>query len=379
VSVVWSALFYLLSFCASTAMFYFASRAGRGRIMRAVLVSLCVSIPVLIASVRYDVGGDYLAYYEMPRWLEGVSFTEFITDSYIGFEPGSWLLLELSRFTTGDGRMFLALSSLITMVFFTLGFMKVKTRGAWLAYFLFLALLFPNTLNIVRQMTACAILFCAFALLIEGKKIPALLLGLLACMFHLSCYIALGMLIAFSFVTRLVTRGNELNTFTRKVPAVILGSVCGICVIAARPLGDFLYSLFPSATKIGIYMEEYSTAANAGNNYLFFMILAALFITMLLFRTRMVRDTNALYFTFAFINTALLFTGFFSADVKRLALYFAPMLLILISRLPEAFSARTDRYLVSLAVILFGVLGFVIMYCVLKQSEIVPYQTLFGR
>jgi len=125
-------------------------------------------------------------------------------------------------------------------------------------------------------------------------------------------------------------------------------------------------------------MEEYTAAANAGNNYLFYIMLAAIFITMLLFRTQMVRDTNASYFTFAFIYTALLFTGFFSSDVKRLALYFAPTLLILISRLPEAFSVRTDRYLASLCVIVFGVLGFVLMYCVLKQNEIVPYQTLFG-
>ena len=103
-------------------------------------------------------------------------------------------------------------------------------------------------------------------------------------------------------------------------------------------------------------------------------------IIILAFRKLLVEydNKNQLYIFMAEVNYILLFTGFISPFIKRIALYFGISNIFLLASLPQLIKIREQKILIYMFIILYGIGMFTISTYVLGQSNIIPYQTIFG-
>lgn len=148
-------------------------------------VLAALSIPVLLASVRKDVGTDYYNYQVLYRLINSfVSFREFAAQSG-RTEPG-FMLLNVAAFRLfHSGQMVFALSAVLIYGLFFAGIVSAhEQHSVMLGLFVFYTLFFFQSFNIVRQYIAMGIVFCSLKALCE-RRAGRYFLGIFAAgLFH---------------------------------------------------------------------------------------------------------------------------------------------------------------------------------------------------
>jgi hypothetical protein len=190
-----SLAFYIITFLASGILVYLGNKEravrrvfvlGRYRMVINPLLIAGVIIPILVAGLRQDVGSDFRSYVvEYDAAIQGGSYLEF------GFN----VVANLSNFITGSPVFMFVAFSALTVIPVMLGINKstaVRREYRWLLWVLFLFIVFPQTLNMLRQGASVAIGFYIIISIIESHKLFKLshILGLiLAVSFHASAWI----------------------------------------------------------------------------------------------------------------------------------------------------------------------------------------------
>lgn len=333
-----------------------------------VYIGLSLLIPILLASLRFSVGTDYNTYVSLYNNLSSLSLAEFINaDSTL--EITFFALAKLSAFITGDPTFFFAVSSFITMLFFYLGLKRLNIKHKALVYFLFLLIIFPLTLNLVRQGIAISICFYAFTFMIERRPWQYILWVLVAGLFHTTAFLLLPI---YLFV-------NIVNLERQNGYLLFLIKLAGIAVLT--------YLLLPHAFNLLIslpFFEKYTlyeTQIGEGDNYILYVQVAILAFAILFAKwVANLRNNTLYFFLLLFTTLEILFTtlGFTSAFIKRLALYFSLYNIALLTHFIDIFKDSTGKRMMYCILILYGLSYFYIAYYALGHAELFPYQTIFG-
>ena len=206
-----SSLFYLSVIIISYFFAYLAEKSNRG-----FLAGIYVLIYSIVAGCRaYTVGVDthnYVILFEHPKW--------FPVEKEIGFSTFNRFVMNL---TNNSSFLFFCYALIIYgLVVFRLWEMRDKISFSC-ASMTFIAMNFFESMNVMRQYVAVAIVFFATRYLAKGKYIIFSALVLLASTFHTSALLGIGYL------------GIELlfwNSISKKRRAFLTFMVIiGICLV----------------------------------------------------------------------------------------------------------------------------------------------------
>ena len=283
-------------------------------VWRVVYVSL-----VLMIGLRHEVGGDWITYIEMLA-----SYTDTTTADKFGFQDPAFVLFNLLSTWSGTG---VYLLNLLSALFFSWGlviFCRAQPRP-WLA----LVVAIPYLITVVamgytRQGVAIGIAMVAMVALGQGNTLRFILWIAFAALFHKSAIILVPMAV--------------LASTKRRVMILVW-------VTAA---GSILYVLLlQEATSFLIYgyVESQYQSSGAAIRIAMNALPAALF---LIFRKRFQLSPEQLSFWTWMAWSALLFIVLLivspsSTAVDRVALYWIPLQLFVLSRVPNALGQRAGK------------------------------------
>lgn len=144
---------------------------------------------IFITSFRYNVGWDYLTYYRMFNNPGGAPY----------FEPIVRIFYYISQFFNAPWLLF-ALFFTFTMVFVLLG-IRDRSLNEYESLIIFMALFYFESMNIIRQFLAIAILFYAFKYVKNKKLVYYLLWVFIAGLVHTSAWFAIPIYFIYNYVS----------------------------------------------------------------------------------------------------------------------------------------------------------------------------------
>lgn len=311
-----------------------------------VLVGIVFSLAI---GFRFEVGGDwfnYLNHYERYYWFD---LLEVVTASDPGYVFINWLAVKWGWGVYGVNLMCGAL--------FMLGLLILcrQQPRPWLAF----AVAVPYVLVVVamgytRQSVALGFLFWAIASLERGAFLRYLLLVAVAALFHKTALvmIPLGLFL------------NRKGKIFRAVAVLVLGYA--------------LWDLLLAASQAGLwknYVEAQMESSGAQIRVAMNLVPALLF---LLYRKRW----RELYGNSAFwlilslgAVVSVFLVGFASTAVDRISLYFTPLQIVVLARLPELMEKHFSQQTVAITVLLvYGLVLYVWLNFATHAQYWLPYR-----
>jgi len=308
---------------------------------------------VLMIGLRHEVGGDWVQYLEM---LDSYADTSIVKREF-GFQDPAFVLLNVISMKSGLG---IYLLNLISAVFFCWGlflFCRAQPRP-WLA----LAVAVPYLITVVamgytRQGVAIGIAMIAMTALGQGSIIRFVFWIAFAATFHKSAIILLPMAV--------------LAKSKRRVFTLLWVGVTGF-ILFMLMVQEALSNLIMG------YIESEYQSSGALIRIAMNALPAALF---LLFRKRFQLSVEqhsfwGLMAWSALLLIALLAVSPSSTAVDRIALYWIPLQLFVLSRLPNALGKRNGKNLVWVLVVLgySAAVHFVWLFYADTSFAWLPYQ-----
>jgi hypothetical protein len=283
---------------------------------------------VLMIGLRYEVGGDWFQYLDMLD-----SYTDSQLSNQYAFQDPAFVLLNLMAVKTGLGIYFV---NVISAIFFSWGlivFCRAQPRP-WLA----LAVAVPYLITVAamgytRQGVAIGIAMVAMTALGQGGILRFVLWIALAATFHKSAIILLPMAV--------------LANSKRRIFTLLWVGITSI-VLFALMVQEALNFL------MGGYIEDAMQSSGASIRIAMNAMPAALF---LIFRKRFQLSTEQRSFWSwmawsALLLVILLAVSPSSTAVDRIALYWIPLQLFVLSRLPNALGRRDGKNLLWVLVVI---------------------------
>lgn len=225
-----------------------------------VLFIVALLIPCIFAGARDEtVGTDVMTYaYWTFYSAQDTSFHSFLTAysgiSAIGFNVISWLFAQCGSFP-----LYLGVLEALVIFPICLYAKRLFPNSSWVAVAIYMLMLFPISLNIMKQMIAVAICVPAIEFIFRNKKLPFCLAVITATfLFHQTAAVAF---IYWPAVKAILSIGSE-KAFYGKAQGLALIAIASALFLAAFLLGDRVVSIL-SALK-----DSYSFQANASGTRL---------------------------------------------------------------------------------------------------------------
>lgn len=348
-----SLIFYIILFSISTYFIFLSSKTDK-KLRKNVFVSIGLAIPILMAALRYNVGTDFSTYVNMYNEIKNFD---------VNIVEGLFFVVCKIAIALGNVQYMFAIYSILTiiLVYKALEYNKDKYSLS-LMFFLYLFIYFATSFNIIRQALAVAIVFYSYRYLTEKKLKKFVFWVLIASLAHKTALFFLP----FYFI---VPQNKE------KINRIQLIQVISIMIIMMVVLN--LETLLQYITNFDMFEKYtiYRDSVQTENKSLILKIfLLGIFVC---FRRQLkaYEGKNNIYIILFIIGVILEFTGFFSAFVKRIAMYFTISDIYLISSLPKIFNKK-DRNMVVLVIICYAIIFFTISFYIKGQSNVIPYRTI---
>ena len=214
-----------------------------------------------------------------------------------------------------------------------------------------------------RQSVALGSLLIGYVILTKGKKLKFFLLSIFASLFHLSSIIGVFLLFPYYISS---------PKFVNKISKIIISFLFGLV----------LYFVFIDqyiASYIFIYIE--SQMSSSGVFIRLFMVVFPSILFLLLGKNLQINKNQIiLWKSISFYSLSLIFLLIISPSstiIDRLTLYALPIMIFVLSNLPELKFAKLSRKYINLSVIL---MAFLIQYVWLNfadnSSAWNPYQNI---
>jgi len=363
VSDIASLVFYILSFsCAALLMYYGNKRNNK------VIIGFSLALPILVGALRFNVGTDYASYVSMYHSLSNLPLGRYFSDVFPQIEVGFFLLIKLSKFIANTPYFLFAVSSLVTVIFFYLGLKRYKVNHPALVYLLFLLIIFPLTLNIVRQGIAMSICFYALSFVIERRPKGYFFWVIIAGLFHTTALLILPIY----FLNRIINNNNKNSHIS------ILFKLSSI-FFAVYLLLPYIFNSLASIKIFENYVK-YKTFITEGSGSNFYSKFVIIVFAMFISKWSILNKNMKLYYyflVFAILELLLVNSGF-SAPIVRMALYFSFFPPMLLANFVDVFKDKSGKFFVYLLVISYGILYFYIAYYQQGYANVVPYKFMLG-
>ena len=363
-----SLIFYIITFSISAMIITkvgnlyrkMDTKANKLKIM--VLTVIGLGIPILIGSIRFQVGTDYENYRTIYENRQEIGILEGILQ---GKEILVFIIIKIAAYLN-NYQLMLAIITFLTIIIFYKAILDYKEKiSLGFMFFLYLFLNFTTSFNIIRQALAMVIVLYSYKFMFKRNFIKFLLTIIIASMFHITALIFLP----FYFICSDKLNKNKKTKFIK---------ICAIIVVIFIVLNyaDLISTMSTNIEGLERY-ESYSQEKVSENREAILDL--AILVILFFFRKRLIEydnknDTLIFLYLIGFLFTL---TGYRSAFVKRIAMYFEISSVMLIATFPQLFKNNAQKMLVYFLIILYAIGMFIISTYVLKQGNILPYQTIF--
>jgi hypothetical protein len=302
--------------------------------------------------LRYEVGGDWIQYIEMLD-----SYTDTTTDDKFGFQDPAFVLFNKLATWSGAG---VYLLNLLSAIFFSWGlvvFCREQPRP-WLALVVAVPyLIIVVAMGYTRQGVAIGLAMAAMVAVGQGNTFRFILWIALAALFHKSAIILIPMAI--------------LASTKRRILTLIWVTVAGLILYALLLQEAASFLIFG-------YLESQYQSSGAAVRIAMNAVPGALF---LLLRKRFQLSPEQRSFWTWMAWSALLFVPLLivspsSTAVDRVALYWIPLQLFVLSRLPNALGQKNGKNVVLVYVVMAYSAAVQFVWLVLADTAFawLPYQ-----
>lgn len=339
-----------------SAMIFFVGCYSQKKWGKFVMAVSC-AIPVFLATYRgINVGTDTGAYYYMYNiYGSQYSFVELFQK--IGFKEFFNSIFIYFNYNYFNFNIYLCIYSTLSFVFLYKALRYyMKEKEIFLSFFLYLFMLYPSSLNIMRQMTAAAIVFWGFKFVFERKLVKFILVILLACGFHMTSI----MVLPFYFIVNKKVNIKWVSTSLLSMCLIIL-------LVNFNSFISFFSTLDDSFSRYSIYESNDLIISKI------FFLNILIFISCIVI-VRVTNDNmNKIYLLFLFFGILLDTTGFLSPFLKRLALYFNIFQIVLLAKLPSIVY-RNEKKIVSMILLILVIGYYYLSYIWQGFSGLFPFE-----
>ncbi|MGN1165386.1 MAG: EpsG family protein [Lachnospiraceae bacterium] len=319
------------------------------------VVIISIWLMILAALRNYTVGADTLVYMNRFKRFGSADWKTLMwLSNYYNFEYGFSILYKLVYYVIQSPRGFMFLSNAFIIWSFSRYIYK-ESEIPWLSYLLFVTLgLHNNSLNILRQMLAIAIILFAYEAIQERRLLKFLLAIALATSIHYSAAIVIPMF----WLSRI--------KFDKKM--LLLTWVGTIFVFFS---GAAVINAIAKRTKYGHFIEEASDSNGAIGATIIYVTFSVIIIWKLY---RCTENYRNIYIAFSVISVAIIILTFAISIIDRLGLYFSTMYIVSV---PNALSKVKKRNIRNEYIFLIA--GLVIVYylfviCKADVSMVIPFE-----
>jgi hypothetical protein len=322
--------------------------------VRTLLFLLIGIIFILLIGLRHEVGGDWDRYISIFSFHKGIDldFSKFTSSDY-AYEAIHWLSLNYL-----DG---IYSTNLICAIFFVLGLIRFcrATPFPWVALFVSINfLVIVVSMGYTRQGAAMGFLLWALVDLIKGKTIRFYIYIVLAVLFHKVA------LIMFPVGYMYHTKNFSMITFTMLIALLYI-----LIFVLMMEKIQHMYLYY-------IQLKFHHSDGALIRVFISFVTAIIFFIYRGKFKQRF--DDEKLWYIFSVVSIALLpLAYYYSTFADRIAIFFLPLQLIILSRVPVLIESAYNRTIFILAVFIvyFSAL-FVWLFFGNFSSKWLPYQNI---
>lgn len=356
-----SLIFYIVTFGIST-FFIALVDFSEDKKSKLIFSFIGLVIPILIFSLRYDVGTDYANYLNLYKRWSSLSIGDIIAKKNL--EIFFIIIMKIAYIFKTPQIIFIIYSTANILIIYKAIQTNKNKISVSLAFLLFLLIYTSIVLNVIRQSLAVAIIAYSYKYIIKRNFKKFLICVILASLFHTTALI----IIPFYFINY---QKDGRKDKTIKL-LITIGSVL-VVIFYARLIG--VLTQINAFSKYLLYDNSIES-----NNYMFFIKFLT-FSLLLIFRKKLYNynKKNKMYYYFLLVDLILYSTGFISPFIKRIALYFGISEIFIISQIPKIIKEKKYKNLIILAIIFYALGIFIVSTYVLGQSNIIPYQTIFNK
>lgn len=333
------------------------------------LCILAIIVPVLLASFRYSTGTDSLTYRKLYEEIgaESSNVTAWRVSSG-SLEPFVVYASVLGNALHLSPSFLFVCFAIITASFLYLTTKLFSKKHAWLLYGMLLLVVFPESLNIMRQIAANSIQAYVLAYIFNEHRnnrrirvTSTILLLAFSVTLHYSALLLLPVFIL-PFIVKHV-RGRTLT--------LLLSLFIIACIFAFPALLDFVIELgILSKRHYDTFMEMPGSLVNI-KFFAAFILSGALLANY----NRVKSVFYKQYSLLMLLGTAYAAVGFYSGYLGRLAMFFWIFIILFAGKfICELFKKEYHRVAVCSAV---AIAYFVLYFCVLGFNNIMPYDFVF--
>ncbi len=326
---------------------------------------LAVLLPALLAGFRYSSGTDSLTYRSMYEQIgtESAEMTAWRVNEG-GLEPFAVYASALGNLLQLPPSFLFIIFGIITAAFLLMTTHKFSRNRAWLFYGMLLLIVFPESLNMMRQLAANSIQAFALAYIFKSQRYnirprvtPILLLLAFSVSIHYSSVLLLPV-----FLLPIIAKRVRGRTLT-----MLLGLFIAGCVLAFPALLNFVINMGILSER---HYETFMAMPGSLINVKFFAAAVLGLIMLANYHRREIRFDKQ-FSLLLLLGMAYSAVGFYSGYLGRLATFFWIFIVMIGSELLcQLFKKDHHRILICSAV---AILYFVLYFCVLGMNEVMPY------
>ncbi|NLN48955.1 MAG: EpsG family protein [Clostridiales bacterium] len=299
----------------------------------------------IFSAIRYDVGWDYMQYYNTIVY--GLNTNMMSNNEYLTI-----FLINISR-NLNFPFLYFALNSAIS-VYFIAKVINRYSKNPWLSLLIYICfpLFYLNSFSVIRMFTALAITTYAFRYVLEKKLFKYSLCIILASMFHASALFSLVL---------------YLSSYIR-----VKTSTLTIIVMALPLISNIINSIVINYTRYGVYTNQ--TRVQEGTRAI--VVILVIFIISMLLRKRISKDYNLNIIFNSYTIGLMIYLMFLRQGTMghRLSLYGTIFMIILVPNMLAYFHIK------SRIILTYGlVCAYIFMYLwtIMNGATYIPYNTVF--
>lgn len=314
----------------------------------------------LLVALRYYVGYDYDVY--NYYYLQGA---KWLAD--IGLEPGFVAIVAILR-SLGADSFWLFFWFGFGIIYFIIRGIKLYTDNVRLAFLIYLLIpgLFINSLSIIRQALAIAILFNAYYYCYYHRYRTFAFLSLLAFLFHYSSVLV----IPFMLLAPRLSNRVKLMICIGVPTSLILYQINFIDIFISAILGG---------SKFIVYTEY----EDGGASLIKLLVLNVCMLFYLLFYKRM-DNFNRSLLALAVMGLLLLNACASVGAITRISYYFKVFEIVIVANIISYIRNPINRYCAYVGIFIY----FFVMFCsslyndytkVTTYPKMTPYQSIYDK
>lgn len=364
-------MIYIGTFTISGLFAYYAGKSKKKS--RTLLLSLvAILIPSLLAGLRSTSIGTDVGYYVINNFETAVVSSSFLRYLKVVYakEPLYLLLVYVVAKTVGNIQWLLFFFGMITIGGIYFGAWKLRQYCSVPVVMLIYCFLYYNdSLNMVRQYMAMAILFAGMYVLFSGKYKKYCIYIIIASSIHTIASIGIIFIAIHWFVCR---RKIEKKKSVVQLRTILLVALAVIAVFGIKLIVTAFVNLGLLDPRYFLYFQSRHGSSHNIDTLIYVLELIFLFLYNRSFKKKIFAfDYLKLN---AILNIIFLQLARFMSYGHRISLYFGVINILLIGQFPKQIKKANNRILISCGMLTFFFLYWMFIYCISGVSETYPYK-----